>query len=443
MTKYTWEAPIPLSVNYETVPFPMNVFPKWCSDYIKEVSRMVGLSPELAANLLIALVAGLVAKNFKVAYHEDYIVPLNLWTVTLLDAGAGKTPVLKKIMEPFDGTEIKDMIYDDVALERLPVFLDKHDENGIIMSAEMAFFYNIFNTNADVSLLLSSFDGEQKRIERKNCSMILREPKTSIGLTFQPRVLEKVKHYKRFSLMKDNGFFDRFLFSLPDRQEAEVGSQAPINYEVKQQYKEKMLRLSEIKEFDGLIEFHLTDLQREAITRFERRQLPLLQEDGKYSSIESFCRKAKGKILRLAGILHVLHLTECNGSLLGEQEAKCDPMTISDDNIEDAIELVAYYREQMLKVFGEIDDSHLEPARKLLNRIIRNQKVSFTRRDIQQQVRCTHGLKTPDELDAALSILEAYGYIRSYENLQQQRGKRSVSIEVHPDFIDHPMLRAV
>lgn len=291
-------------------------------------------------------------------------------------------------------------------------------------------------------MLLNSFDGEQKRIERKNCNMILHEPKTSIGLTFQPKVLEKVKHYKRFNLMKDNGFFDRFLFSLPDRQETMVGSQTPINYAIKQQYKEKMLRLSEIKESDGLIVFHLTDRQREAIAQFDRRQLPLLQEDGRYSSIESFCRKAKGKILRLAGILHILCLTECDGTLLGEQEAKCDPMTISDDNMDAAIELVTYYREQMLKVFGEIDDSHLEPARKLLNRIIKNQKVSFTRRDIQQQVRCTHGLKTPDELDAAFSVLESYGYIRSYENLQQQRGKRSVSIEVHPDIIDRPMLRA-
>lgn len=414
--KHIWEPPVPLSVNYETIPFPMRVFPKWCSNYIDEVSRMIGAPRELPANMLLTLVAGLVAKNFRVAYHEDFIVPINLWTVTLLDAGAGKTPVLKKIMEPLDGTDIKDMIFDDVTLNQLPFFLEKSSESGIIMSAEMTFFNNIFNSNSDLSLLLNSFDGEQKRIERKNCSMILREPKTSIGLAFQPKVLNKVKHYKRFGLMRDNGFFDRFLYSKPDFVETEISSQPPIASQIKHIYQEEMRNLGKIQSCTEVIELQLTDEQREKIADFEKKQMPMLWEGGKFSSIESFCRKEKGKILRLAGILYLLRFTECDGSLLGNLDVKI----ISDECVDFAIDLIAYYREEMLKVFGEIDDSHLEPARKLLKRIINNKKGSFTRRDIQQQVRCTQGLKTPEELNAALSILEKYGYIRLYENIQQR-----------------------
>lgn len=399
---------------------------------------MVGAPQELAANMLLTLVAGLVAKNFRVAYHDDFTVPLNLWTVTLLDAGTGKSPVLKKIMEPFNGTDIQDMICDDVSLNRLPLFLKSSKENGIIMSAEMTFFHNIFNSNADVSLLLNSFDGEYKRVERKDCCAILREPKISLGLAFQPKVLNRVKHYKRFMLMKDNGFFDRCLFSMPDSKEEEIGDQQPIDYNIKQLYHIKMQALSAIQSRSSIFSFQLTTTQREKIAEFEKSQISMMREGGKYSVIEAFCRKAKGKILRLAGILHMLRLTECNGALLGE----LDVTTVSDQCIEFAIKLIFYYREEMLKVFGEIDDSHLEPARKLLRRIINNGTDRFTHRYIQQQVRGTSGLKTLDELDAALTILESYGYIRTCDNIPK-KGRKSITFEVHPDIIERTILQAV
>lgn len=442
MKNNLWEVPVKLSVSYETEPFPIDVFPKWCLKYIREVSQMVGSPSELAANMFLSLVAGMAAKKFKVACQSDYTVPLNLWTITLLGAGGGKSPVLKKILEPFDGTDIKDQIYDDVSLSRLPAFLQANNESGIIMSAEMTLLHNILTTTMDVSLLLSSFDGEQKRIERKNCSMILREPKTSIGLAFQPKVMEMAKNYKRFTLMKYNGFFDRFLFSMPDQTGFELGSKEPLGYETQAQYREKMHMLGRLWDSKDIFVFQMTEGQRDKITKFEQDQLAELQEDGKYASIEGFCRKASGKILRLAGIMHLLRLTECDGTALGNPDIKIAVQTISDEAVDSAIRLISYYRMQMLKVFGELDDSHLASAKKLLKRIRENRKCSFTRRDLQQQLRDTQGLKTMEELDAALFTLERYGYIRLHDNVQK-RGKKSVLIEAYPGLFDSPFLRAV
>jgi hypothetical protein len=91
-----WESPLDLGDS--TLPeFPVDVLPDWAADYVRALSHATQTPVDLAAVLVLAVVAGSLAGKVWVQLWEE---PLNLYLVTVLPSGERKSAVMRAASAP-------------------------------------------------------------------------------------------------------------------------------------------------------------------------------------------------------------------------------------------------------------------------------------------------------------------------------------------------------
>src|SRR5262249_17441072 len=133
--------------------------------------------------------------------------------------------------------------------------------------------------------------------------------------------------------------------------------------------------------------------------------------------------KLKGYGVRLALIVHCLRLA-C-GEHLGDD--------VDGESMNRTAELVEYLKGHARKVHGIIGaNPHLAGARRVLRWVIAHRLERFTKREAFEGLKGT--FKSVEELEAALAVVENYGFIRPRPTLDRQGPGRKPSpiYDVHP-----------
>jgi hypothetical protein len=106
-----WEAPYPFEQR-TLLAFPVQALPEWLGAFVTAEAVTTQTPVDLAAMLCLAVLAAALAKKVEVAVKEDYVEPVNLFTITALPPGNRKSAVFAEVMAPltdFEENQIKQM----------------------------------------------------------------------------------------------------------------------------------------------------------------------------------------------------------------------------------------------------------------------------------------------------------------------------------------------
>jgi hypothetical protein len=81
-------------------PFPVGVLPEVLADFVAAEAEATQTPPDLAAMLCLAVCAAAVAKKIEVCVRDDWLEPVNLFTVTVLEPGNRKSAVFSHATAP-------------------------------------------------------------------------------------------------------------------------------------------------------------------------------------------------------------------------------------------------------------------------------------------------------------------------------------------------------
>lgn len=274
-----WTAP-KLFDRYHIEEIKANLLPAWLGDYAKAISDSRQTPEGLAVMLGLSMVATCVQKKFVVTPREDrdYTEQLALWTVTVLNSGERKSPILGDLRAPMvtwqkeQAALLKDRILEtstaisvaqrridtlhkeaaskrthderqtiidqiteikrsmplevkapmlwtsDVTPEELQDMLAEHGERMALLSAEGGIFEvmgGLYNDKVNIDIFLQAYSGESTRINRRTRKAELDNPALTFGLAVQPVVIRAFATGNK-AQFRDKGTLARFLYCIPE-----------------------------------------------------------------------------------------------------------------------------------------------------------------------------------------------------------------------------------
>lgn len=96
-----WEAPVPFH-QFDLPLFPIEALPDWLRDMVVGVATATQTPVDLPAMLALAAVAASGAKKVHVRLKSDYIEPVNIFALVVLEPGARKSGVFRIIFDPLE-----------------------------------------------------------------------------------------------------------------------------------------------------------------------------------------------------------------------------------------------------------------------------------------------------------------------------------------------------
>jgi replicative DNA helicase len=87
--------PTPLDAHDTPPPFPVHTLPDWTQEHAEAVAEQIQVPVDLAAMLIIGALAAAATGRAKVKVSANWTEPINLYLVTAMDSGAGKSAAEK------------------------------------------------------------------------------------------------------------------------------------------------------------------------------------------------------------------------------------------------------------------------------------------------------------------------------------------------------------
>lgn len=273
--KSGWKSPVLLNEG-GILPWPEEVFPEPFGIFAKELSRSVETPPELAGMLLLAVVAAVVQKKYRIQVKEDYQETVNLWILGILPPASRKSKIYTTITAPLRDWECEQKILlepliqqavsrrktmesrlkelrnqaakesevtcrqiqkeieriecelpeipicprlwtGDITPEQLRDLMAANGESIAALSDEGGLF-DILNGlysdgNANIDLFLQAHCGSSVRIDRKSSPPVfMKSPLLTMGLTVQPSIIQAMCKKPKF---RGRGLLGRILYVMP------------------------------------------------------------------------------------------------------------------------------------------------------------------------------------------------------------------------------------
>jgi len=467
-------APIPLDkVNIPE--FPVECLPAIISGYVKALAVSTQTPVEMGGILSLGILATAMQSKFIVQITNDHKEQLSLYTVAIANPGERKSPVIRKLLEPFyiyentvnaellqkivrnnfqkkfleanleklkkkclkEGldesveielqeattklAEFKELFplrltVDDVTPEKLIDMLEQQGGNITIASAEGGIF-NLLSKENDrgtnlIEPLLKGNSGDRLILDRMSRKgNIIENPHISTVLTVQPQIITEIIGNKKFV---GRGMLARFLFL---QTRSRIGGRlcyAPeIKEETKTAYHSLITKLLDCK---TTATFLLNDEAKEEYQKFhdivEKR---LLEE---WHFIEAFGNKFEGCMLRIAGLLHGAEYTDDN--------------YIGADTIKRAIRIAECLGKHTEAVFlngGANED--VENAKYIIERLKTLKSNVISKGDMQRN--CQR-FKTAEDMLPSMKLLEENNYIKTIKPESGKKGRPSENIFINPNI---------
>jgi Protein of unknown function (DUF3987) len=99
-TTPAWEPPAPLGPASEAAAFPVRALPGWLANYVQAVATATQTPPDLAAMMVLSVLAAAAGGLAEVAVRPDWREPLNLFAAVGLSPGSRKSAVVRDVTRP-------------------------------------------------------------------------------------------------------------------------------------------------------------------------------------------------------------------------------------------------------------------------------------------------------------------------------------------------------
>ncbi len=252
-----WEQPIPFT-QHTLPPFPVDAFPPAIRDYILAVAETTQTKVDMSATAALAVLALCQQGKYRIKGKDDWIEPLNLFTVIVAEPSERKSAVINFMTNPVSRFEaeynqqhaaaiersrmekrilekqqrsLEDMalqltnfqeklpmrlFVDDVTTEKLTSILSENNGTAAIVSAEGGIFdmlSGIYTKNVNIDVMLKGHSGDCIRVDRiGRTSESIMNPALTVLLAVQPNVLSGMMSNGTF---RGRGLTARFMYCIP------------------------------------------------------------------------------------------------------------------------------------------------------------------------------------------------------------------------------------
>lgn len=455
--------------------FPINTLPEIMKNYVLAVAEHTQTTVDMAAVVALGTLATCNQKKFVV--FDEYVEPLNLYTVIVAEPGERKSSVLqcftkflkefqkeenilrksainqykvdrelleneiKMLKEPkktvpedlsttlmekmeelerLEETKPLRLFSDDVSPEALVSLLSKNDGAMSVISAESGIFDIIakrYSSKPNLDVFLKGHSGDEIMVDRKGSeSIAVYDPALTFILAIQPDLLKDVMNNQT---MAGRGLLARFCFAIP---KSTVGSRKylgeKIPKEVEYRFKSMITHLLTVPIGESPTQLTLCE---EAKVRLEKYFYYIERMLGEQNNLRAWLSKHVGCVRRIAGNLHLATGETTN--------------PISLQTIENAIEIGKYFTAHAMHCFLTLSaEEEISKAKQVLSVIHSSYGDFLTRREVFRNGG-GRGLKKIEELLPYLDLLEEYGYIKQVHAHQSANSsKPSDLVFINPNY---------
>lgn len=348
---------------------------------------------------------------------------------------------LKDQLGPKGNTAPPRLVAEDVTPEGLVPILVANHERLALLSEEGGPFAILAGRytggQPNLELFNKAYSGSEYRYDRATRpSLTLHAPCLTLGLAVQPSVLSDLAQSKA---AKDQGFLARMLYSLPASM---VGHRRAESVEVPPAvqgvYDAGLRRLMNHKlavDEDGLpvpVAFSLSSGARTPYLQFKQTLEFQLRAGAPLEHMADWVNKASGKVLRLAGLLHIAQQPSLEKDLMVTE--------ISRLTMDRAITLVQYFLDHSMAAYELMgENTLLKRLTSAVAWIRRRSGESFRLKHLHGSKKEQDGFQTVDQVREVVALLVKAGYIRRVQEPPHQGpGRpRSPLYEINPALAEY------
>ena len=318
---------------------------------------------------------------------------------------------------------------DDVTTEKLTSVLSENNGTAAILSAEGGIFdmlSGIYTKNVNIDVFLKGHSGDTIRVDRigRNSESIM-HPALTVLLAVQPNVLSGMMSNGTF---RGRGLTARFMYCMP---KSRVGDRLyrtqPIPDEVARCYEITIRNLLDEGTPQTPELIYLSPEADKLLEAFAGEVESKLKSE--YSDIPDWAGKLVGAVLRISGLL-------CRAA-----NAKCadfldipESTIVSPEQMTGAIAIGRYFTEHARAAYSLMGaDDLIKQSKYTLDAIIKNGLTEFTRRDI---MRICRSFKKTEQVQPVLNHLTDLVYL-ALKEAEQPAGKGRPN---NPAYLVNPLL---
>lgn len=325
---------------------------------------------------------------------------------------------------------------DDVTSESLTNEIESQDGCIALVSSEGGIFDILsgsYTNFPNIDIFLKGYSGDFIKVSRiGRPSLYVKNPRLTILLTVQPKVLENVVNNGTFT---GRGLSARFLYSVP---KSLVGSRRfetkPIDFDNKKRFSDLIHEiLNEPKTIPKYIS--LSDdaylLLKDYYESFESRLVTDLKEIGGWAG------KLVGNILRISALITRARNVRYDAFLYTPSTDDSAEWMVQKDDMENAIRLGDYFLEHARYAFDFMDDSTIK--KQALNFLEKLKASKLNEISFREACRTTKFMNKKDKATAVITLLVDNGYLREKQGTSREHNRGTI-YEVNPAIYDeeHP-----
>lgn len=362
-----WEPPEPILDAGNPATFPLDVFPAWIRDQVRQAALEMQLDADLPAILALGALSAIAGGRVRIRVGGTYDEPTNLYLVVALPPGSGKSPVFRMMLEKPLGSferaldeggrsdrelagllrrskekaldkaissgseeEIKTakteldayaepvvpkLFVDDVTVEKLVEILGEQGGRLALVSAEGGLFDQMTGRYSDsgkanLDPYLQGWAGDTIRVDRVGRGEVrVHDPALTVALTVQPTVVERLAEKPD---LRGRGLTARFMFSYPLDRVGKRDMMRETSYDpaIAAVYETELVKLAQA--LRGQAETIVLGLDDESYRLFRERKADhetRMRLGGDLYGMREWVTKAQSSTIRLAALLHIADFT--------------------------------------------------------------------------------------------------------------------------------------
>ncbi len=441
-----WPTPVPFESGC-SVPFPTDALPALMAAAVLEVAEAVQVDPVIPAIAFLGVASGLVGAQTTVQITTTWTRACNLYLVTVVETGGGKTPGMTPALWPMiemekewkaeadtqrrrsaaslpalkarlakeaGDLEVAELdallleidehqlavrrnarvLVDDVTPEQLAGLMGDNGDRMIAWNDEGSIIKHaigLYAKTPNLDLFLKAWDGTRYVQDRKGgagqpvTALVLQRPTLTLVGAVQPTTIRAIGSTKGGELI-ERGLVGRMLIAWPPTRTGRrlLAKRDHRAYRTVPEWNERVLALAR----GEARELALSSAASRVYLKWHDEVEVRLPTGRAYSDVKEFAIKTRDSVARLAGLIACLEEAE----------------TVVADHVARAIRIGEYYLAHAQTVVESWAGNEVAMAQKILARV---DKYSFTVRDAQRWAR---GHKV-EEIVTALEVLEARGYV--------------------------------
>ena len=409
--------------------FPAWVFGTEWGPWIADAARCASAPPDYVAMALLSVAGSLVGNACWVHPWVGWSEPPAIWAMLVGGPSSGKSPALRKVIEPLVGLErrvreqaelahlawaqsqaaasasggedephIPRLMVNDVTTEKLGAILARQPRGCLMLRDELAGLFGSMNRynngSGDRSFWLEAYGGGTFSVERLNRDPV-RVERLLVGVAggIQPDRLASVLMRDR----DDDGMLARFCPVFPEPVPVTIPDRTADPILAVRAF-ERLYGLPMRRDADGREIPHAVAFDEAARLRMLDYYARVRADEGRDAGLlNSFVGKTPGMIARIALILSLLDWAAGD-----EAEPPVELVTADFDRAHHFV--TAYLLPMARRAYAEAATPAAERAARTLVRLLRDERIPSTTKGAISS-RKLPGLRNAKEIEAALELL--------------------------------------